>query len=376
MARFLLITWNGGGNVPPMIGIAQQLRARGHTVTIAGYASQQGHILERGFAFSLLDPQAKNWMDAPPEQRLQAEIAVWVCPDHLQQVPEALARQPVDAVLVDCMLHGALAALESLNLPYAVLAHSTCGSFDANSAFDRFLLGPINALRSQAGRPAVGSTWESWSRARVICATLPELDAYVGQLPPSFEYVGPIFEQVPPSGWQSPWPAGDPRPLVLVSFSTHSQWDETSRINRTLAALADEPLRVLVTSGMADPQGILQTGNSAVLPYLPHDEVLPEVRLAVIHAGHGSVTKCLAHGVPMVCLPNQQSDQPGLAARVQALGAGLALDGDRATAEEIAQAIKQVLADPAAYAAAGRIAAGIRAMQPAARAAAILESLL
>lgn len=40
MSRFLFLTWDGGGNQSPAIGIAQELRGRGHEVVFAGYASQ------------------------------------------------------------------------------------------------------------------------------------------------------------------------------------------------------------------------------------------------------------------------------------------------------------------------------------------------
>ena len=61
----------------------------------------------------------------------------------------------------------------------------------------------------------------------------------------------------------------------------------------------------------------------------------------VTHAGHGTVIKALAAGVPLVCLP-QGRDQKDNAARVQRLGAGIRL-GKRATSAAIASAVRQVL---------------------------------
>ena len=224
MARFLFITWHGGGNVPPAVGIAQELIARGHTVTFAGYESQRQRIMDRGFPFTCID--TRNWMDLPLEQRLSGMLnQVLVCPDHLRQVPELVTREPVDAVIVDCMMSIALVAVENLNLPYAILIHTIPGCFAPGDPFDQYFLDSINAIRVQVGRPVVSSSWEAWSRAPCICATIPELDPLAGQVPPSYHYVGPVFERVPPSGWQSPWPPDDLRPLVLVSFSTHDQWD-------------------------------------------------------------------------------------------------------------------------------------------------------
>jgi UDP:flavonoid glycosyltransferase YjiC (YdhE family) len=370
MAHFLFFTWHGGGNLPPAIRIAQELKDRGHKVIFAGDEIQRQRILDRGFKFTSIEPLSMDWMDLPPgDQKL-------ACLNHLRQFPELVAREQVDAVLVDCMMHVALAAVENLNLPYAVLVHSIPGCFAPGGMYDQFFLSSTNTIRAYAERQAVSSSWEAWSSAPVICATLPDLDPLAGQVPSSFEYVGPVFEQVPLSGWHSPWSGDDSRPLVLVSFSTHSQWDETSRINRTLEALSGEGYRVLVNSGMAEIKGIIRPENAVVTPYLPHGEVLPLVKVAVIHAGHGSVTNCLAHGVPMVCLPNTYSDQPLLAAQVESLGAGLALDGDKAIVEEIAQAVKRVSSDPSYSTTAMRLDGAIKAAQGTNRAASMLEQLL
>ncbi len=370
MAHFLFITWHGGGNVPPAIGIAQKLKEHGHSVSFAGDEIQQHRIMNRGFSFTSIEPLSREWMDlAPGDQKL-------ACLNHLRQFAEMVASEQVDAILVDCMMHAALAAVENLDLPYAVLVHTIPGSLAPGGMFDHITMSSFNAIRAYAGRNAVSSSWEAWSSAPVICATIPELDPLAGQVPSSFQYVGPLFERVPSSGWHSPWTGNDPRPLVLVSFSTHSQWDETSRINRTLEALAGDYYRVLVTSGMAEIKGILKLENAVVTPYLPHSEVLPQVKLAVIHAGHGSVINSLAHGVPMVCLPNTYSDQPMLAVQVEAIGAGLALDGDNATVEEIAQAAKQVISDPSYFATARRLAGEIKAAQDGDQAVSMLERLL
>jgi len=195
------------------------------------------------------------------------------------------------------------------------------------------------------------------------------------QAPASFDYVGPVFERVPASGRRSPWAPDDTRPLVLVSFSTGTAWNQTSRIQRTLDALAGSSCRVLVTTGMAEVAGLTVPENAALAPHVPHGEVLPEAAVTVTHAGHGTVTASLAHGVPLVCLPNPAADQPALAAQVEALGAGLALDGESATVAEIAGAVEQVLTDQSYADAARRLAHVIADTPGGATAASRLERL-
>ncbi|GAA4305762.1 hypothetical protein GCM10023178_13380 [Actinomadura luteofluorescens] len=133
---------------------------------------------------------------------------------------------------------------------------------------------------------------------------------------------------------------------MVAGFSTGPAWDQTSRIQRTLDALADGRHRVLVTSAMTDVAGLRVPGDAVVLPWVPHAEVLPHAAAVVTHAGHGTVTAALAHGVPIIALPNPAADQPALARRTVELGAGIALDGESARPEEIAAAVRAVIEDP------------------------------
>ena len=41
MAEIVVVTWDGGGNVPPALAIARELAARGHGVRVLGHRSQR-----------------------------------------------------------------------------------------------------------------------------------------------------------------------------------------------------------------------------------------------------------------------------------------------------------------------------------------------
>jgi len=376
MSKFLFFTWNGGGNQPPEIGLAQELRDRGHEVTFAGYETQRLRFTELGFPFRLLERSVGLWRDEPPERRMAAVTrAVWACPEQAADVADAVDHEQCDALVIDCLMFGALAAAEQLKLPSAVLAHSGPGVLaPPGGPIDRLLLGPVNDMRPTLGRAPVSSLWEAWSKLPTLCVTLAELDPLSAQAPASFHYVGPIFERVPASGWRAPWPAGDPRPLVLVSFSTGRMWDQSSRIQRTLDALGSRPVRVVVTTGMADVAGHVPE-NAVLVPQVPHNEILKDASVTVTHAGHGTLAMSLAHGVPLVCLPNPGPDQQPLAAQVEALGAGRALAGDSASSEDIAAAVDEVLADQTYSATARKLGQAIRDSQPTSTAASLVEAL-
>jgi UDP:flavonoid glycosyltransferase YjiC (YdhE family) len=103
--------------------------------------------------------------------------------------------------------------------------------------------------------------------------------------------------------------------------------------------------------------------NAAIVRHVPHDEILPDAAVTVTHAGHGTVTASLRHGVPLLCLPNRAADQPILATQVEALGAGLTLDGDDVTPAEILAAMEQLLTDRS-YTAKARLLAGAISAAP------------
>ena len=102
---------------------------------------------------------------------------------------------------------------------------------------------------------------------------------------------------------------------------------------------------------------ITAPSNITLLHSAPHDAVMPEVSLVVTHGGHGTVTRSLTHGVPLLVLPMGR-DQADNAARVVARGAGLALN-DSATEADITQAVARLLGEPRFRVAASRLGKAI-----------------
>ena len=200
---------------------------------------------------------------------------------------------------------------------------------------------------------------DAWAGYTTLVTTIPALDPAAEKAADTVHYIGPIFEALPDDPWESPWPVGDDRPVVLVSFSTTGLWDQSGRIRNTIEGLADEPVRVLVSASQAMDLGQVPD-NAVIRSFVPHQRVLDGAALTITHAGHGTVAASLAHGVPIVALPNKAADQPFLAARVQQLGAGLALDGD-AGPMAIRTAARDVMTQPSYAAAAAKLALAIHA---------------
>jgi UDP:flavonoid glycosyltransferase YjiC (YdhE family) len=108
-----------------------------------------------------------------------------------------------------------------------------------------------------------------------------------------------------------------------------------------------------------------------VLAFADHDRLMPECSIVISHGGLGTVTRALAHGVPVLVLPLGR-DQAFNASRVEDLGAGIALP-ETSPADRIRAAIRTLLTDGSFRAAAAGAARRIAREQPDRRAADALE---
>ena len=108
----------------------------------------------------------------------------------------------------------------------------------------------------------------------------------------------------------------------------------------------------MLTTGQAiDPRTIQAPPNVEAVQAAPHSRILTEASAVITHAGHGTVLKSLAAGVPLICIPMGR-DQKDNTVRVLRLGAGVRLK-QRCTSGQIAAAVSEVLHNPQ-YAAAAR----------------------
>jgi len=209
----------------------------------------------------------------------------------------------------------------------------------------------------------------------VLVTSLHELDGVTADPAPNVRYAGPAFTWPPaPRHWHLPSPAGDSRPLILASLSTMPGQTTPALLQHVLDALADLPARVLITTSTVPPGTLTPPPNAAVTAWLPHQAILPSTSLMITHGGHGSVTAALAHGVPLVCIPRPGADQPIIATRVEALGAGQTVSR-QAPARELHDAAGHVLATRSYQQIAGRLARIIGQHDGPATAASALQDL-
>jgi UDP:flavonoid glycosyltransferase YjiC (YdhE family) len=171
----------------------------------------------------------------------------------------------------------------------------------------------------------------------------------------------------------------DDRPLVYVTFGSAAPTMEffPGLYRHAIDVLAPLPVRLLVTVGRDSDPGDLGPlpANVRVERWVPQADLMPHVAAMVCHGGSGTVTMGLAAGVPMAVVP-LFADQPWNAERVDALGAGIALDGGPEAIARLRDAVVRLTGDPGYRSAAQRIAAEMRALPPVDASVGVVRGLL
>ena len=412
--RFLFATTDGGGSVPPDMSVVRALVERGHEVRVLADRLLAPDIEPTGAehvawttapqrpSLAPTDAVINDWDVRTPQQAfVRALDGVMTGPARLfaDDVRAELARRPADAVVANFFLFGAHIGARAEGVPSAFLipnlfaipgwgippigpglrpmrgpvgrARDSALGWMTTRLFDKGL-GDLNSARRANGLEPLEHVLDQFTEAdRILILTSRafEFDQYAP--PGHVRFVGPRLDD---PAWATDWtpPAGD-APLVLVGLSS-TFMDHADLLQRVTTALGGLPVRGLVTTGPAiDPDSIDAPANVQVVRSAPHSQVLPHAAAVVTHAGHGTVIKSLAAGVPVVALPLGR-DQLDNAARVAAHGAGLRLK-PKASADKIAGAVSRVIEEPSFKAGAQRLAAAIAADMRDDRAVAELEQL-
>ena len=372
--RFLIVTWDGGGNFVPAVGIADALAARGHEITFSGQRSLARTVESRGYAFDAFE-RVPDWTAGRSiEEQRPAFADLLAGADTARDVSAAIELSAPDAIVVDCMLAGGLAAAERSGVPAAALVHMldhACADGILARSFSA-MMPVVNGTRAELGLAAVAAYADLLEPMELVLATTTELlDRPSSRRHRNVRYLGPVFEHQPQAA--VPDLPAEGCPLVLVSLSTTYQHQEDP-LQRIGDALGNLPLQGLMTlAHLPPPEALDLPPNVVVSGFVAHAAVLPRTSLVVTHAGLGTVMAALAHGVPMVCMAMGR-DQEINAARVEALGAGLALPID-AGVSELGQAVAEVLHAPTYREAARRLQSQVASAPGAAGGADELERL-
>ncbi len=393
--RFLLTVSDAGDTVPPGLSLAAELVRRGHQVRVLADPTIETSARSAGCTFS-------PWQEAPHFNSRGEQTALIAAleggnpyrafragKDYAGKaassrfacdVISTVRDFPADAILADA-LPGILIGAQATRRPTAALVAQTYvrptpglpllgtgwspGHSILGTARDKlapriaaWLLTPrlprLNAVLERYELLPLDNLFELFDRcSRVFVMTSPSFDFSAPQLPENVRYVGPQLDD-PDWAAKTKWRRQGNERLILVAASAVYQ-DQIDFLQRICQALGTLPVKAVLTTGRAvDPEEIQAGPNIEVLQAAPHTRVLREASVVVTNAGHGTVLKSLAAGVPLVCIPMGR-DQKDNTVRVLRLGAGVRLN-KQSTPMQIAAAISEILEHPQYATAARRFA--------------------
>ena len=200
----------------------------------------------------------------------------------------------------------------------------------------------LNGARERLGLPPLTHLHGGISRRLALIATFPQLEYPRAGWEPWARVTGPLL-------WEQPFPDTDPppgeEPLVLVAPST-SQDPRQQMLRAALEGLAGEPVRVLAsTNRRLPPEALPVPPNAKLVDWISYAKTMRRCAAVVCHAGHGTVTRALACGVPVVACP-EAGDMAENAARVRWAGVGVSLARRFVTPRGIRLAVRRLLDDP------------------------------
>jgi MGT family glycosyltransferase len=398
-----------------MAALARRLQQRGHNVVIFGIADTEARVRSAAIDFQLIGAsdyplgtlqkldQRLGELNGLATFRFTVERVKNTARMILRDGPEAARNANLDAMLIDEADMGGTVA-EHLGLPFISIAF-----FPPLIRDDRippFCFGwpagqdPLSRLRNVLGMrllsrvaapiyAVVNQQRQDWNLKPLTHAAdalsplaqitqLPQALEFdtTGKPPANLHYTGPFVDnqQRPPVPF--PWDRLDGRPLVYASLGTLQ--NSSVEIFRTIAeACAGLDLQlVLSLGGGLDPTHLgTLAGDPIVVSYAPQLQLLKRAAAVITHAGLNTVLESLAEGVPLVAVPIG-NDQPGVAARVAAHGAGIVISRRKLNVTRLRSATRSVLTNPQYAAAAHRLQAAIEQIEGLETAADIIEDTL
>jgi UDP:flavonoid glycosyltransferase YjiC (YdhE family) len=378
------------GHALPALALARALADRGHEVLVHAVERWRPMVERLGLRF---DGGADEIVSDAPSEGREAVV---------RALAASAERFGADVVVSDALTLTPALAAEVAGIPRAILfpevyPHVTepdLPPFSLGLLAPRTRLGAagwrlaaplartrfpstswLRASRTSlnAERGALGlAPLETFDRPRAdelhLVATLPQLE-YPRAWPANVHVTGPLAMDPPAPAVELP--SGN-EPLVLVAPSTAK--DPLGHLVKTsIAALAGEPVRVLVTlGGRGGLEDLGAAPNCTVVDWVDFSVAMPAASLVVCHGNHGTVVRALSEGVPVLVSPAMPDDAEH-GARVAWAGAGAMVPGRLLGTASLRAATRRLLARAEYLQRAREIAAWAGEHDGAGRAAELVE---
>ncbi len=386
--RAIVVPFGSHGDVHPLIGVARELRSRGHAVTFLQPEHFAPLIRAAGFEVKTFgeagqyeaatrDPDLWHPTKAFPIVAKWATLAARQVYDLIEET-----NVPGETVLVaGTIALGALLAEEKLGIPLAAVHlqptvfHSNYhtaiyGGRDLNflprwlktwlfdqvfgKVIEPHIAPQVNALRAELGLPPVSDLMRKWIHSSTLGLAF-----------------FPRWFAEPQPDW--------PKNVEMVGFPLYDEADVTPLSPELLGWLDEGPPPIAFTPGSANlfgrpffeaaaeacvrlkRRGILLTRFAEQVPenlpdgvrhfsYAPFSQLLPRTAAIVHHGGIGTASQGMAAGVPQFVMPLAH-DQFDNASRMEKLGIARWLGVKKFTGRAVAKKLEGWIDSPQVLAA-------------------------
>ncbi len=365
------------GHLNPSLALAREVARRGHRVSVFTAAKARAKVEAAGLDLVPIGEETEAETTAAVERLglMSGLRATFYTGRLLRQAAETLVRElppaareaGVEGFVIDQVCPAAAVYADRTGLPYCVACNALACYVDpsvpAPTLLWRYHPSLTARIRNRVGMAVLRPAFDFLAGVKRGGVSPLELFfefdrglAHVAQqsaffdfprerLPDHLHYTGPWHEPTRDDGRAFPWERLDGRPLVYASLGTLQ-----NRLGHVYATIADAVagLDVQIVIALGSPTaalGLPPRENVIVFPYAPQLRLLDRAAIAVTHAGLNTALECLSRGVPMVCLP-VTNDQPGVARRVEWIGAGEVLPVGRVTTARLRALLLRVLKEP------------------------------
>lgn len=389
MATIVFFCIPAHGHTNPTLGVVRELTARGHRVVYYSYDDFREKIENAGAEFVSCngnDAQLRLTKEEGAKIGSDLALSTRVLVDTTLSLDEPVCREMErlrpDCIVADSMAVWGKAVAKKLGIPF--VCSTTTFAFNKESAkiMPHSLKETISMIASMGkvgkqvkrlqdhGYPvkSILDLIGSDESVPTVVYTSSLFQPCADTFPEHFAFVGP---SVRPAGTET---EKTREKLVYISMGTVNN-DMAPLYRACIEALRDSLWQVILSVG--EQVDIKALGNlpENVYVHTSVDQiaVLQKTDVFVTHCGMNSASEGLYFGIPLVMLP-KTSEQRGVAARIDQLGAGVYLRGT--TPEGIRAAVETAMNTPSYRANAAKIAESFHACGGAGAAADCIESCL
>ncbi|MEC0231730.1 macrolide family glycosyltransferase [Paenibacillus alba] len=362
MAHVLFINGGSEGHINPTIGVVQELISRGEEVVYFSSEAFRERMEKTGASVRTFDDQKfiKAFISGGRDYLLERINGLLLTADIIiPSVLEQIKDEHFDYIIHDSMFGCGRLLAQILKLP----AVNSCTSFaQTKESFDQMLEQLSLKIPTEIVKPIYDKFQsltamvkdkygvEILSPYEVFCNPAPLTLVYTTRefqpngeaFDQSYKFVGPsISSRLTQENFDLP-AIKEKSPIYISLGTVFNQAIDFYKL--CFEAFGNTDHAIVMSVGNRTQISDLGEipANFIVKNYVPQTDVLQFAKLFITHGGMNSTQEGLYYGVPLIVIP-QSADQPIIAGQVAHIGAGIKLQMENLTANQLREAADHVL---------------------------------